>query len=214
MSQLYLSIRQAILDGTLQVGQQLVEASLAQKYEVSRTPVREALRRLEQDGLLERSPRGGLRVKVWTSEEMFDLYELRIVLEAEAARWAAERRTRLDLVRLRQANDEMQATGGASVESMRETNFVFHQALWHASHNKPLTDTLERLQRQIMRHPASTLKHPGRWEEVVAEHTRMIDAIEAGGGEEAARLAASHMTEARDLRLSYYLEDTEHTEPY
>jgi DNA-binding GntR family transcriptional regulator len=148
-----------------------------------------------------------MRVKVWTADEMFDLYELRIILESGAARWAAERKTRLDVIRLRQTNEEMRKLDPAVADNLRDANLAFHEALWRASHNDPLIDTLGRLQRQIMRHPASTLKHPGRWAAIIQEHDRLIEAIERGDGEQAENIAGEHMTEARDLRLANYLAD-------
>lgn len=207
MKDVYLSLRQDIVSGALQVGSQLTETMLADQYGVSRTPIREALRRLEQDGLVERSPRGGMRVRVWTVDEVFDLYEVRVVLEAQAAGVAAERRTRLDVIRLRQANEAMRTLEDKSSEPLRRANLAFHEAIWSASHNLPLIDVLSRLQRQIMRHPANTLMHPGRWSVVLDEHDRLVDAIEAGDAEGASSIASQHMVAARDIRLHFYQDE-------
>src|SRR5690606_24154755 len=95
----YQRIKDAILDASLLPGQQLVESTLAEWCGVSRTPVREALLRLEQDGMVERSDRG-LIVRQRSPEEILDIYETRIVLEAAAAKFASERHTRLDQIRL------------------------------------------------------------------------------------------------------------------
>lgn len=200
----YLALRQSIVSNDLTMGSQLVESLLAAQYKVSRTPIREALRRLEQDGLVERSTSGGLRVKVWTEDEVFDLYDVRIVLEALAARVAARRRTDIDLLRLRWANDAMAATDTHDVSEMRSTNGTFRDALWKASHNQTLVELLSRLQIQILRHPASTLTRPNRWPLIIDEHNRLIEAIERRDEDEADRLAAAHLAEARDLRLQLY----------
>ncbi|MBF8193648.1 GntR family transcriptional regulator [Nonomuraea sp. K274] len=201
---IYLLLRQAIVSGRYPVGAQMTETALAEEHGVSRTPIREALRRLEQDGLVERSSRGGMRIRVWSTDEVFDLYEVRIVLEAQAAAISAERRTVLDLVRLRQANDTMRTADVDNGEQLREVNLAFHDALWHASHNLALIETLTRLQRQIMRHPANTLMYPGRWQDVLAEHDALIDAIEDGDSAKAHEIAATHMQSARDIRLRLY----------
>src|SRR3954469_2885334 len=90
-------------------GAPLVELALAEHYGTSRTPVREALRRLEQDGLVERGDRG-MRVRTRSPEERLEIYEVRIPLEATAAAAAAERRTDLDLMRIRRAEAQMAKT--------------------------------------------------------------------------------------------------------
>ncbi|MBO0826374.1 MAG: GntR family transcriptional regulator, partial [Streptosporangiales bacterium] len=89
-------LKQAILKGELEPGQPLVETALAAWCEVSRTPIREALTRLEQDGLVDRTDRG-LVVRQRSPEEILDIYETRLALEATAGRMAAERRTAHDL---------------------------------------------------------------------------------------------------------------------
>jgi DNA-binding GntR family transcriptional regulator len=91
---IYQQLREAIVTGVLSADAPLTELSLAAQYKVSRTPVREALRRLEQDGLVERGPRG-MKVRGRSPEEILEIYEVRITLEGAAARAAAERRTEL-----------------------------------------------------------------------------------------------------------------------
>lgn len=202
--EVYAVLRQRITSGELPAGAQLVEAALAREFSVSRTPVREALRRLEQDGVIERSPMGGMRTKVWSIEEVFDLYDLRIVLEGHAGSVAAERRTRLDIAQLRRANERMASADMNDTEELRVSNLRFHEALWNATHNIPLIDVLERVQGQVMRHPVVTLTHPGRWEQVLREHDELIDAIEEGDADRAGAIAGDHMRAARDIRLADY----------
>ena len=95
----YLRIRDAIIEGQFPPNTALVEQNLAEWCGVSRTPIREALRRLEQDGLVERSSRG-LVVTNRTPEQILDTYEVRIVLEEAVARFAAQRHTQIDRIRL------------------------------------------------------------------------------------------------------------------
>src|SRR6185436_17719083 len=101
---------------------------------VSRTPIREALRRLEQDGLIERTSRG-TRVVERSPEQILEIYELRILLEAHAARSAAQRATSLDINRLRTIHEQMLATAPEDRNARVTLNRLFHEALWHASHN-------------------------------------------------------------------------------
>ncbi|MGH3661167.1 MAG: GntR family transcriptional regulator [Micromonosporaceae bacterium] len=199
----YERLQQAILVGELAPGQQLVETTLAQTYEVSRTPIREALTRLEQDGLVVRSSRG-LVVRERSPEEILDIYETRIVLEATAARVAAARRTQIDVITLKRIADRLERLESRDEDEMADANREFHRAVWRASHNETLADLLTRLDLHLARYPATTLSQPGRWEEANHEHRSIIEAIDKQDGTLAAELAATHFTKARDLRLALW----------
>jgi DNA-binding GntR family transcriptional regulator len=187
-------------------GAALVEAALAEHYGTSRTPIREALRRLEHDGLVERGPRS-LQVRSRSPEEILDMYDVRIPLEGLAARAAAQRRGPLDVARLRRANADMRATGTDDARAMAAANRRFHEALWNAARSNTLIDVLRRMQDHLRRYPESTLREPGRWEEALREHEQLIDLIEAGDADGARTLAESHMTRARDIRLRMFSEE-------
>ena len=202
----YERLREEIVSGRLESGAPLVEAAVAARYGTSRTPVREALRRLEQDGLVERGDRG-LRVRTRGPEEILEIYEVRILLEAAAARGAADRGTRLDLMRIRHAAEAMVAADPGNPDAMVATNRAFHEEIWAASHNGTLVDLLTRLNSHVTRYPATTLTSPGRWAEVQSEHADLVRAIEARDGDKAARIAGDHMTRARDIRLHRYGEE-------
>lgn len=196
----YVTLKQAILDRTLAPGQPLVESALAEMCKVSRTPIREALQRLEQDGLVERGDRG-LIVRECSPEEILDIYDARIALEGTAARLAAERRTNLDLVQIRRqvvAVDDIPADDNAA---LAKNNRQFHETIWTASHNSSLLDLLNRLNQHLARYPTTTLSYPGRWAQACDEHRGMYEAIEARDAALAEKIAVQHFTEARDIRL-------------
>ncbi|WP_199439874.1 GntR family transcriptional regulator [Umezawaea beigongshangensis] len=203
LTEVYDRLRSEIVAGTFDAGAPLVEVVLAERYGVSRTPVREALRRLEQDGLVERGDRG-MRVRTRSPEEILEIYEVRIALEATAASAAAERHTELDLVRLRAATEAMAATPVCDPRAMAEANRAVHEAVWAAGHNGTVVDLLSRLNNHLTRYPATTLAVAGRWEEAQREHDEIVAAIRDRDGERAAALARAHMTRARDLRLQIY----------
>lgn len=196
----YELMKQAILVGDLVPGELLVETALAREHGVSRTPVREALTRLEQDGLVRRSGRG-LVVRERSPEEILDIYEVRIVLEAAAAREATRRRSRIDLISLNRQCDTLEQLKNPDENVMATGNRDFHRAVWHATHNEPLIDLLDRLDLHLARYPATTLSQPGRWPEANKEHRRLVEAIEKQDGAEAERIATEHFERARDLRL-------------
>jgi len=198
-------LQRAILSGELVPGQPLVETSLAEWCGVSRTPVREALSRLEQDGLVRRSE-GGLVVRVRSPEEILDIYEVRMVLEATAGRVAAERRTDHDIRLLRHILERGKKVTPGDSAGMVEANQQFHRMVWRAGHNESLLDLLERLNLHLGRYPETTLTAPGRWAVALREHGELTDAIEQRRADDACRIAHAHFVGARDIRLALMAE--------
>jgi DNA-binding GntR family transcriptional regulator len=197
----YEALRRDIVGGVLAPGAHLAELVLAERYGVSRTPVRESLRRLEQDGLVQRRGRR-MYVRQHRPEEILDIFEVHILLEGAAARDAALRRTPLDLSLLAAALRDMRALpASARPDARTDTDRVFHQRLWAAAHSETLSEVLERLNVQLRRYPRNTLEHPGRWETALAEHQELVAAIEEHRAEDAAELARAHLTGAREIRL-------------
>lgn len=200
----YEEIRQAILSGRFPPGRMLGESALATEFGISRTPVREALHRLEIEQLVERVARGA-RVRTSSPEEILDIYEVRITLEAAAAKHAAVRSTEFDRMRLRSAHQAMlRASDDASARA--QSNRAFHEAIWQASHSPTLSDLLQRLNVHLIRYPTTTLTWGDRWEAVLAEHEELLQAIEAGDADRAHDIAERHLAGAREVRLRMYAE--------
>lgn len=205
----YEELREAILTGKFAPGQLLSENALATEFGKSRTPVREALHRLEIENLVERVPRG-MRVRTSSPEEILDIYEVRITLEGAAAKAAAERATDFDRTQLRSAHRAMIDVKD-NAEAKAAANRRFHEAIWTASHNPSLVDLLHRLNVHLIRYPSTTLTYGDRWEAVLREHEELLGAIEARDGEAARRIAEHHMFGAREVRLRMYAEPSEHS---
>ena len=197
---LYEQLRTAVLNGEYRPGAILVETTVAKSYGVSRTPVREALRALEKDGILQYRGRH-LVVRVTTLEEVMEIYDCRIVLEGVAAEWAARTRTDNDLLLLELALEHMAQSVDASPFDKATVNHAFHDRLWRSSHNATLVDLLTRLEVHIRRYPEPTVSQPGRWAEAQAEHADIIEAIRQHDEQTAKRLSREHMAAARDIRL-------------
>jgi DNA-binding GntR family transcriptional regulator len=193
---IYEELRDDIVGGLFEPGSPLVETTLAEHYGVSRTPIHEALLQLLRDGLVERSDRG-IAVAERSPEKILEIYEVRILLEAAAARLAATRRTELDLNRLARTQDDMANLKEGETALRVRANTIFHEQLWQASHNSTLVEMMQRLIVRLGRYPETTLDYPGRWQAVLAEHKALLAAIRDGDADEAERIADEHMTAAR-----------------
>jgi DNA-binding GntR family transcriptional regulator len=202
-SGVYDEIRADILSGHFKPGEALGENAMATRYGTSRTPIREALLRLEIEQLVERGARG-VQVRATSPEEILDIYEVRTALEGAAARAAARRRTDLDLLRLKSAHQTMTDLVNPDDRTRAETNRLFHEMVWSASHSPTLFDLLERLNTHLIRYPTTTLSYRDRWPEVLKEHGALLAAIEVQNADEAGRMAEHHMSGARDVRLRMY----------
>jgi DNA-binding GntR family transcriptional regulator len=201
----YWSLRRDIVSREIKPGEKLVEMALAGRYGVSRTPIREALRRLEQDGLVQRDGRR-LRVRQHRPDEIIDIEDVRIVLEGSAARAAALRRTSLELSLISRAHEAMRGLREDDTAAQERFVWAFHELVWAASHSNTLVDLLSRLQVNLRRYPDDSLAHPGRWRQVLTNHERLVSAIREHRTGDAADIAAAHLTEARDIRLRGYSE--------
>jgi len=205
---LYHQLLEEVLEGDLRPGEILVESALGKRFGVSRTPIREALRMLEQDGVLERVNRG-MRVRQTSSEEVLEIYGVRTILEAAAARDAATRRTDYDLANLDRLLRSMAEERTATPAERAAINRSFHRAIWQAARNRTLSDMLERLAVHLRRYPATTYLRPGRWEEALEEHRLLLEAIRRRDPDAAAEVAEKHMWAARDVRLDMIREGPE-----
>ncbi|QNG38544.1 GntR family transcriptional regulator [Geodermatophilaceae bacterium NBWT11] len=204
---LYDRLHAQIVDGQLAPGSVLVEGTLAREYGVSRTPVREALSRLGHEGLIERHERG-MRVRVLRPEDVLEIYEVRIALEAAAAHAAALRRTDLDLARLRRSVGEMQALDDEDTDGRPRLAHAFHFGIWAASHNQTLLETLEGVHRRVLGLASTTLHYPERWRVFLAESVELVEAVEARDADRAREASQRQMTNARDFRVQLYSSST------
>jgi DNA-binding GntR family transcriptional regulator len=195
----YSLILEAIDRGDIGPGQRLVETELAERFGVSRTPVREALSRLEAQGVVAREGRG-LRVATLDHHQLGELYEVRGVVEGLAARLAA-----------RHAAPEEIAVLGDMVEADRRVlddpralalaNRRFHRQLHRASHNRYLIQMLESMRRSMALLSTTTLAVPGRGEQALDEHAAIVAAVAARDEAGAQAAAERHISNAYRTRL-------------
>jgi DNA-binding GntR family transcriptional regulator len=198
---LYERLRAALAEEEFAPGARISEIDLCARFEVSRTPIREALARLEQDGLIER--RGSaLFVRDRTADETIDIYRVRVYLEGAIAFDAAHRRSETDLMRLEAAAAQGEELDGTEDPALLQAaNSTFHRALAGACHNQTLQDLQNRLTAQIAKLPSTTLSFPDRWKASLREHRELIEAIRSQDGERARTVGTQHMNAAAEIRI-------------
>jgi DNA-binding GntR family transcriptional regulator len=196
---LYARLRDDLIAGVYRPGERLSELSVSARYGVSRTPTREALARLEHVGLLERTG-SQLVVPAPTVEQVLDLFDARMLLEAAIARYAAERRREADLLVLQAAADRAEALDpGAPAPDHYLANRTFHHALSAAAHNHVLTDQQRQLDLRVAALRATTLILPGRVQIANAQHQAIVAAVVGRDSAQASAAAEAHLRDAREL---------------
>jgi DNA-binding GntR family transcriptional regulator len=192
----YTRVRGLILSGELAPGAVLPQVALAQTIGISTTPLREALRRLKQEGLVELDAHRDARVRPLDATEARDLLELRRSLDPLAASLAAERRTAADLADIAAALDGLEALSTRPSPGQLESHHRFHAAIHRASHNSLLVDTLDGLWVKTDRYRRHGLE-AGRTDEErdarAAEHRLLFQAVRTGASDTAAQLMRRHV---------------------
>ncbi|WRH26577.1 FCD domain-containing protein [Arthrobacter sp. JZ12] len=193
-------LRSEILAGTYPPGTALREVGLSERFGVSRTPVREALSRLQHERLLERAARG-LQVPQIDPQEVIQIYDLRIMLEEEAAGQAARSRSTADILKLEGLVERDRQLDSPDDPTRVRCNMEFHAAVCSAAHNRVLQDLLDRMSTHLIHTPRSTLSVGNRWNDALDEHEAMVHAIADQRVDEARAIARRHIETARTLRL-------------
>ena len=185
--------------GRYKPGDRIRAEDIAKTFDVSRTPVREALSRLQERGLLEMAS-GGLSVARLERADVMELYDVRELLEGSAARFAAQHASPSDLYTMKQIAEAFEKVQN-DAPRMAQLNHAFHDAIYKAAHNKYLLVTLEGMHDTLMLLPSTTFAVDHRQNSAVAEHQAILDAIEARYPDLADRMAREHIRRARDTRL-------------
>lgn len=195
----YMLILEAIDNGIYRPGDRLVESELAERLGVSRTPVREALQRLETQSMLARDGRS-LIVASLDHNQLAELYVVRAELEALAARLAAKHAAPEEIRVLRDMVAE-DRTHISDPEALSRANRRFHKQIHLASHNRYLVQQLELVHRSMALLATTSLAVDGRGETALAEHQAIVDAISAGDADAAQAALRVHISKAFETRL-------------
>ncbi|MFD1861381.1 GntR family transcriptional regulator [Planococcus chinensis] len=189
----------AIRSGDIKPGQTLTERGLAEKIGVSRTPVREAIRKLEEQGIVTHEPHKGVKVITLSEEKVAQLYDVRELLEGLAVRRLAECQTPQMIEELRGFIERAEKEAVENnIRELAEINSEFHLALARLSGNVYLETIMNMLQTQISLMMSASLSTSGRPLQNIEEHKGLIDAIRSGDGEFAESIAKHHVRKARE----------------
>ena len=192
------ALRQAIRDGILPPGERLMEIPLAEELGVSRTPIREAIRILEQEGLIVMIPRRGTYVADMSLKDVTEVFELRSILEE----LAAERITNEEIEALEQHLVEIgNYMNENNLDKVVQADILFHEILYKASRNDRLVEMINNLREQTLRFRTLSMSQTGRLAKTWDEHRQLVEAISDRDVERARQIARIHMEESEKTLL-------------
>ena len=178
------TIREAILRGQLKPGEKVAEPELAERFGISRTPIREAFRQLESEGYLTVIPRKGAVVTSLSERAVEEFYAIKSILEGYAARMAAENLTSRDIARLEAINARLgQLADEGDVKTFFKVHNEFHELFIKAADNEKLLELINQLMLKFNRLRLASLSLPGRMQISVQEHKKIIEAFKNKDGE-------------------------------
>ena len=188
------TLRKAILRGELKPGERLMEIQLANKLGVSRTPIREAIRKLELEGLVLMIPRKGAEVAQITEKNMQDVLEVRKALEELSVQLACERITPEQVEEMKMAAEDFRKVlKSGDVTKIAEADVKFHDIIFAATNNQRLITLLNNLREQMYRFRVEYLKQKECYPQLLEEHDKLIALISGGEVEEACELMGRHI---------------------
>ena len=196
----YARLVEAIRSGDFRPGDRLRETDIAARLSLSRTPIREALRKLEADGIVEHRARIGAVIRKLSHAEVVELYEMRVVLERTAAEMAAKHAAEAEVDALEALNDAL-AKAGARPRAAAAINQDFHRGIYLATRNRFLLEAARALNNALMLLGETTLDDAARIRTVCHQHQDIIDAIRAGDVEAAGASAEAHLQTSLRHRL-------------
>ena len=183
------SIRESILRGSLKPGEKVAEPELAERFGISRTPIREAFRQLESEGYLTVIPRKGAVVTALSERDVEEFYSIKSILEGYAARIAAEKLSTKDLDRLEAINERLQQLANeGDVKTFFRVHNEFHELFIRASGNEKLFELIGQLLLKFNRLRMASLALPGRMNISVQEHRKILEAFRRQDGDQADNL--------------------------
>jgi len=195
---IFLKIQNDIINGKYKPGEYIAETKLSNELGVSRTPIREALKQLEREGLVKSVPGKGVRVEGISNKDIEDIYTIRMLIEGLAARWAAKNITGEELDELKEILEleEFYTLRSQNTENLIKLDSRFHDVMFKASKSRPLMHILTNFHLYAQRARSASLEIPGRSQKTLEEHLAIFKALSEKDPDLAERLTTEHIKNA------------------
>jgi DNA-binding GntR family transcriptional regulator len=217
--QIYDLLKKKILENEIKPGERLMQEEIAQVFNASRTPIREALILLEKDGLVERLPQGGVRVTQIDIETVRDVFGIRRALEAYAVELACEKIQGPDIDKLGEIEKQASAIlaipsvdNETKLQKLIELNSSFHEIIYTSTGSTSLGTLINNLKNVVLRLRALSLRETKTWDQVWQEHSQLIDCLKRRDKENACMIMRNHISAAASYVLAaFQKEDSANT---
>ena len=199
-------IRSNIINGTIRVNEKVSMREIAKELNISRTPIREAIRKLESEGLIELLPRRGFIIKKYSSKKIEEIYEVRRVLETYAIRLACKNIGEKDIEKLKKLNHDLTLTfkeKRQNLMKLKKINEEFHFAIFKASHNETVCEIIQNLWERISGLFIHIFKNPIQGKTTFQEHENIIRALEKKDINKAIFMLEKHLKINKEILMSY-----------
>lgn len=201
---IYHKIRDDITYGNLYPGERLVESKFTKKFKASRTPIREALRQLESEGLIEFERNKGYTVSKLSIKQVDEIFSLRWLLESYAARLFAEKASKNDVAYLKDLIKKLKAAAQAyDITNWEKNNDLFHYYIFNHSGNSNLISVLDYSKRRVYRYKYIMIRFPGHFKEYIKHHEGILRGCEKNDGEMAEKYARLHLEMTKKVVIDY-----------
>lgn len=201
---IYKNIRDDIMQGKLVPGQRLVESMLVERFKASRSPIREALRQLESEGIITFERNKGITVSRLSNQEIEEIYRLRWLLESYAAHVSAERASKKDVMYLKNLHGKLKtAVKNYDLMDWIHNNILFHDYLIENSGNGNLIQVLTNIKRRVYRYHYMIVRIPGHFKTYLEQHEGILRACENNDGKSAEKYMKAHLQTIEKVLIDY-----------
>lgn len=204
-SKIFILLRDRILNESYKCGDKLNELTLAKELKISRTPIREALKQLELEGLVESIPNKGVYVKGFSPRDIDDMFEIRLSLEGLAVSFAIDRMDEVHLAKIKEVFEllEFYTTKG-DFDKVNDFNILFHESIYQATQSTYFEQILKDIHYYVSVTSRHSISRPERLESSLVEHRAILEAIVDGDKDEATERIQRHIRKTQMLVRKYY----------
>ena len=204
-SKIFILLRDRILNESYKCGDKLNELTLAKELKISRTPIREALKQLELEGLVESIPNKGVYVKGFSPRDIDDMFEIRLSLEGLAVSFAIDRMDEVHLAKIKEVFELLDFyTTKGDFDKVNDFNILFHESIYQATQSTYFEQILKDIHYYVSVTSRHSIARPERLESSLVEHRAILEAIIDGDKDEATERIQRHIRKTQMLVRKYY----------